>query len=56
MGNNSNLESLELQLKKNDLSFEERMEIKDKILEIKVETGTQSKGAYHQIKCIGCSG
>lgn len=56
MGINSNLESLELQLKKNDLSFEERMEIKDKILEIKVETGSQPKSAYSQFKCIGCSG
>ena len=51
----SDLYSLEEQLKKNDLTFEEQLEIRDQILREKTRMG-QHKPIYEQIKCIGCSG
>ena len=49
------LSVLEESLKKNDLSFEEQIEIRDKILEAKSKLG-EKRPVYQQINCIGCSG
>lgn len=50
------IRELENQLNSEGLSFIDKIELKDKILEIKRESGLQSKPVYDQIQCIGCSG
>lgn len=50
----SNIEQLEneLEIRKSELSFEEQLELREKILEAKKKAGF--KPNHHQITCVGC--
>lgn len=56
MLSNTELQSLEEQLEETNLSFEDKIEIKDKIIKLKQELEPNRKSSYDQISCIGCSG
>lgn len=49
------LENLEEQLSDKNLSFEEKIELKDKILEIQMKSGTKVKPKDSPFECVGCS-
>lgn len=49
------LDSLEEQLTNENLSFEEKMELKDKILDLKYKSGIKAKPKDSPFDCVGCS-
>ena len=53
MTNSEKIQQLEEQKQKEGITFEERLEIEDQILELKYEDG-KDRPSFHQIQCIGC--